>query len=97
MDQKNRDNPLTPLSLTHSFSAFFCAPVENTCRVLYLTAQSISARVFLVLRFSRLEFSVIRLLFSGIQPEDGNCNVYRNVGQFLTFDAAYTRKPKFYT
>jgi hypothetical protein len=29
-------------------------------------------------------------------PENGNCNVYRNVGNFLMIDAVHTRKPKVY-
>lgn len=36
-------------------------------------------------------------MHSHIYPECGNCNVYRNVGRFLTFYAAYIRKKKFYT
>jgi hypothetical protein len=30
-----------------------------------------------------------------IHPEDGNCNVCRNVGQLPIVDACHTRKPKF--
>jgi hypothetical protein len=29
-----------------------------------------------------------------IYPEDDTCNVCRNVGQFLTYDASHTRKPE---
>jgi hypothetical protein len=31
-----------------------------------------------------------------IYPEDGNFNVYQNVGKLPIFDAAHNRKPKFY-
>jgi hypothetical protein len=65
-------------------------------------------RQSLVLECSLLEFGV-KLRHSGagrverdlvvhsqytVIPEDGNCNVYRNVGQLSDFDAANTEKAK---
>jgi hypothetical protein len=32
-----------------------------------------------------------------IHPEDGNCNVFRNVGKFSTFDMDHSQKLKLYT